>query len=257
MLLVIDVGNSHTVLGLFEDEVLKGRWRVNTSHYRTADELRVLFSMLLQLEGFSPKNVSGCCISSVVPQINHDLLKVCRDAFGLDALMVGPGVKTGLALLCDNPHEVGADRIVNAVGALDLCGGPLVIIDFGTATSLDVVSARSEWCGGVIVPGVEVSANALSERCAKLPKVEIAVPPKVIGTNTVNCIRSGLTYGYANLVDGLVGRIMEEMAETPVVVATGGFAKTIAPISRRIDRVEPDLTLHGLKIVYRKNERAS
>jgi type III pantothenate kinase len=257
MLLVIDVGNSHTVLGLYEGDALKGHWRVNTSHYRTADELRVLCTMLLQLEGFSPKQVSGCCISSVVPQLNHDLLKVCRDAFGLDALMVGPGVKTGLVLLCDNPHEVGADRIVNAVGALEVCSGPLVIIDFGTATSLDVVSERSEWCGGVIVPGVEVSANALSERCAKLPKVEIAVPSKVIGTNTVNCIRSGLTYGYASLVDGLVDQIAEEMGCAPTVVATGGFAGTIAPISRRINRVEPDLTLRGLKTIYRKNERVS
>lgn len=257
MLLVIDVGNSHTVLGLYEGENLRGHWRVRTSPYRTADELRVLYSMLLQLEGCAPDQVSGCCISSVVPQLNHDLLKVCKDTFGLDAIMVGPGVKTGLSLQCDNPHEVGADRIVNAVGALDAYDGPLIIVDFGTATTLDVVSADAAWRGGVILPGVEVSADALSERCAKLPKIEIAPTDRVIGRNTVACIRAGLTFGYADMVDGLVDRIAAEMGEEPTIVSTGGFAKTIAPISRRIENIDPHLTLRGLRVIHARNRKGA
>lgn len=257
MLLVIDVGNSNTVLGLYEGDVLRGDWRVVTTNYRTGDELRILFSMLLTSGGFDIKAVTGCCVSSVVPQLNAALAQVSRDAFGVEALMVGPGVKTGLVLQCDNPKEVGADRIVNAVGALEEHDGPLIIIDFGTATTFDAVSARAEWKGGVIVPGVMLSAEALFDRCAKLPQIEIAVPQHVIGRDTVSNIRSGLTYGYTDMVDGLTRRMAAELGGTPTVIATGGLASMIASISATIDVVDPLLTLKGLKAVYRRNERAA
>jgi len=257
MLLVIDVGNSNTVLGLYDGDTLRGDWRVVTTNYRTSDELRILFGMLLSSSGFDSKSITGVCVSSVVPQLNAALAQVGRDAFGVEALMVGPGVKTGLILQCDNPKEVGADRIVNAVGALEEHEGPLIIIDFGTATTFDAITAKGEWKGGVIVPGVMLSAEALFERCAKLPQVEIAVPQHVIGRDTVSNIRSGLTYGYTDMVDGLVRRMAEELGGTPTVVATGGLAPMIAGISSTINVVDPLLTLKGLKAVFRKNERAA
>jgi len=257
MLLVIDVGNSNTVLGLYDGDTLRADWRVVTTNYRTSDELRILYSMLLTSAGFSLQEVDGCCISSVVPQLNPGLQQVSRHAFGVDALMVGPGVKTGLVLQCDNPKEVGADRIVNAVGAIEEHKGALIILDFGTATTFDAVSAKSEWKGGVIVPGIALSSEALFERCAKLPQVEILVPPHVIGKDTVSNIRAGLTYGYADMVDGLVRRMAAELGSKVTVIATGGLAKMIADISETIDVVDPLLTLKGLKAVYRRNERAT
>ncbi len=255
MLLVADVGNSHMVLGLFEGTEIRGRWRVVTANYRTGDELHILLTMLMQGIGLEPRQITGCCVSSVVPQLNQALQQVSEDAFGLQPLMVGPGIKTGLVLQCDNPKEVGADRIVNAVGALAEYDGPLIVIDFGTATTFDAVSARGEWQGGVIVPGVQLSADALFEHCAKLPRVEIVTPARVIGKDTVANIRAGLTYGYADLVDGLVRRMSEEMGEKPTTVATGGLAKTIAQAASRIDVVDSLLTLKGLRVVYEKNMR--
>lgn len=256
MLLVIDVGNSHTVLGLYEGTSLEGQWRVGTNNYRTGDELRILFTMLLRAEGVEPASITGCCISSVVPDLNMALQEVCGAAFGLTPLMVGPGVKTGLQLQCDNPKEVGADRIVNAVGALEEYEGALIIVDFGTALTFDAVTAKAEWCGGAIVPGVQLSAEALFEHCAKLPRVEISKPPSVIGRDTVTNIRAGLTYGYAELVDGLVRRFAEEMGGSPKVVATGGIATLMADVCTSIDVVDPYLTLKGLRAVYEKNQRA-
>ena len=253
MLLVIDVGNSNTVLGLYEGEELRGHWRVVTTNYRTADELRILYAMLLSNAGFDSASVNGCCISSVVPQLNHALMQVGEDAFGVTPLMVGPGVKTGLRLQCENPKEVGADRIVNAVGALEEHEGPLIIIDFGTATTFDAVTANADWLGGVIVPGVQLSADALFERCAKLPRVEISTPPSVIGRDTTTNIRAGLTYGYAELVDGLIRRISKEMDAKPMVVATGGFAELAAEVGEGIDTVDPLLTLKGLRAIYQRN----
>lgn len=254
MLLVIDVGNSHTVLGLYQDDELQGHWRVVTNNYRTGDELRILFSMLLQGEGVRPDAITGCCISSVVPQLNMALNDVCQTAFGVTPLMVGPGVKTGLQLQCDNPKEVGADRIVNAVGAIEAYEGSLIIIDFGTATTFDAVTAKAEWRGGVIVPGVQLSAEALFEHCAKLPRVELSKPDRVIGRDTATNIRSGIIYGYADLVDGLVRRFGKEMGGTPKVVATGGLAPLIADVGESIDVVDPMLTLTGLEAVYRRNQ---
>ena len=255
MLLVMDVGNTHTVLGLYEGDNLLGHWRIFTNNYRTSDELRVLFSMLLQTAGIDPERINGCCVSSVVPQINIALEHLSKKLFGAKLLMVGPGTKTGLVLQVDNPKEVGADRIVNSVAARAEHEGPLIIIDFGTATTFDAVTARGEWRGGVIVPGLQLSADVLFERCAKLPRVDIAVPPSVIGRDTVSNIRSGLTYGYADLVDGLIVRMGREMEATPKAIATGGLAESVAEIAQRIDVVDPLLTLKGLKLVYEKNER--
>ena len=256
MLLVIDVGNSHTVLGLYREDELQGHWRVVTNNYRTGDELRILFSMLLQAEDVRPDAITGCCISSVVPQLNMALNDMCQTTFGLTPLMVGPGVKTGLQLQCDNPKEVGADRIVNAVGAIEAHEGSLIIIDFGTATTFDAVTAKAEWRGGVIVPGVQLSAEALFEHCAKLPRVELSKPGSVIGRDTVSNIRSGIIYGYADLVDGLVRRFSEEMGGKPKVIATGGLASLIADVGTSIDVIDPMLTLKGLKAVYRRNQKA-
>ena len=257
MLLVVDVGNSHTVLGLYRGDTLIGHWRVVTSNYRTGDEMHILLVMLLQGIGIDRKQVTGCCISSVVPQMNPALQEVSHNAFRITPLMVGPGIKTGLVLQCENPKEVGADRIVNSVGALEEHKGPLIIIDFGTATTFDVITAKAEWLGGVIVPGLQLSADALFERCAKLPRVEVLVPPSVIGRDTIANIRAGLTYGYADMIDGLVRRIGEEIGAKPTVVATGGFARLMAEVARGIDVVDPLLTLKGLKAVYHKNVKPS
>lgn len=255
MLLVMDVGNTQTVLGLYDGDNLRGHWRIFTNNYRTSDELRVLFFMLLQSAGIDPGTIDGCCISSVVPQINLALEHVSKKVFGAKLLMVGPGAKTGLVLQVDNPKEVGADRIVNSVAARAEHEGALIVIDFGTATTFDAVTAKGEWRGGVIVPGLQLSADVLFERCAKLPRVDIAVPPTVIGRDTVSNIRSGLTYGYADLVDGLIDRISREMECETTAIATGGLAGSIADIAKRIDVVDPLLTLKGLRIVYEKNEK--
>jgi type III pantothenate kinase len=257
MLLVIDVGNSNMVLGLYEGEALRGHWRVMTANYRTADELRLLFTMLLSNAGIAADQVDGCCVSSVVPQLNHALAQVGDLAFGVTPLMIGPGVKTGLKLQVENPKEVGADRIVNAVGAIEEHLGALIIVDFGTATTFDAVTAQAEWLGGVIVPGVQLAADALFERCAKLPRVEITSTPSVIGRDTTANIRSGLTYGYADMVDGLIMRMADELGTQPKVIATGGFAPMIAKIAQHIDTVDPLLTLKGLRAVYRRNTGVS
>ena len=255
MLLVMDVGNSHTVLGLFEGSELRAHWRVVTTTHRTSDELRILFSMLFQQESIDPRSVRGCCISSVVPQLNHSLEKAAREGFKTTPLFVGPGIRTGIVIKVDNPKEVGADRIVNAIAAVDEHDGPLIIVDFGTATTFDVITEAAEFRGGVIVPGIQISSDALFEKCAMLPQVEIARPATVIGRDTVSCIRSGLTFGYTDMVDGLLGRIAEEMGGDPKVIATGGFAGFISQISKRINHVDPLLTLKGLRLIYNKNER--
>lgn len=255
MLFVMDVGNSHTVLGLYDGPALRAHWRLLTRTYGTADELRIQIGMLLGQEGVKAADIHGCCISSVVPQLNSACADVAQRMFGTAPVMVGPGVKTGVVLQVENPKEVGADRIANAVAAIDEYPGPVIVVDFGTATTFDVITARGEFRGGVIVPGVQLSADALFEKCAKLPHVDIAIPAQVIGRDTVSNIRSGLTYGYADLVDGLVRRIADEMRETPTVVATGGLAKLIADLSTSIKHVDGNLTLKGLKLIYAKNER--
>lgn len=253
MLLVMDVGNTNTVLGLYDGDKLTGHWRIVTTTYRTADELGILLNMLMTTIHVSPRAITGVCISSVVPQINLNLQQVCRSFFHCEPLMVGPGIKTGLVLQCDNPKEVGADRIVNSVAAIEEYGGPLIIVDFGTATNFDVVTAKAEWRGGIICPGIQLSANALFENCAKLSRVELIPPETAIGRNTVTNIRSGIIFGYSDMVDGLVNRIKAEMEGEPKVIATGGLASLIAGVGKTIDVVDDLLTLKGLRVIYRKN----
>lgn len=255
MLLVVDVGNSNTVVGLYDGEELRGHWRLVTGNYRTSDELRILLTMLLQQDNVSPKDVTGCCVSSVVPEANSAVIGMSKKVFGIDPLMVEPGIKTGIKLHNENPKELGADRLVNAVGALDEHRGPLIIIDFGTATTFDYISENTEYKGGIIVPGIQLSANALFEHCAKLPRVEISTPPTVIGRNTVTNISSGLTYGYADLVDGLVRRMSDETDSKPKVVATGGLATIISESAKSIDVVDSYLTMKGLRSIYQKNAK--
>ena len=254
MLLVVDIGNSHTVLGLYDNDALTAHWRVMTGNYRTTDEVRMLLGTLLHQEGFNKEDVTGSCIASVVPPLNYSFEKACRESFQIAPLFVGPGVRTGLVIQVENPKEVGADRIANAVGALAKHEGPLIIVDFGTATTFDVVTAQGEYRGGVIFPGIQIAADALFERCAKLPRIEIAKPTSVIGKNTIAHIRSGLTYGYADLVSGLIRRISAELGTKPTVVATGGFAALIAEMAEGIDHVDSMLTLQGLRIVHAKNQ---
>ncbi len=258
MLLVMDVGNSHTVLGLYEGEAILGHWRIVTSSHRTSDELRILLLGLMQQENIERTRIRGCCISSVVPAFNQAIEQASHDAFGIEPLFIGPGVKTGLVIQVENPKEVGADRIANAVGAMAAYSGALIVVDFGTATTFDAITSRGEFRGGVIVPGVQISADALFERCAKLPHVDICAPPQVIGRDTISNIRSGLTYGYADLVDGLIARIADEMGEPTTVVATGGLSELIAKIAKRIEHLDPLLTLTGLKLIFERNmkERA-
>ncbi len=258
MLLVMDVGNTNIVLGVYDGEVLRAHWRLWTSNYRTADELRVMIVTLLHQEGLDAAEIRGCCISSVVPPLDMALSQVSRDMLAVEPIVVGPGIKTGLVLQCDNPREVGADRIVNAVAAIEEHKGALILIDFGTATTFDAITVKAEYRGGIIVPGIQTWADVLSERCAKLPLVDISIPSAVIGRNTVDSIRSGLTYGYSDLVDGLVARMSVEMgASPPTVVATGGLARLIAGIAKRIQHVDPLLTLKGLRAIYRRNERVN
>jgi type III pantothenate kinase len=255
MLLVLDVGNSQTVVGLYEGEELRAHYRVSTSSERTDDEWRAMLTPLLQRDGVTPQAVTGCCISSVVPPVNRALQQICRSEFEVEPVVVGPGIKTGIQLRSENPKEVGADRIVNIIAAVEEHEGALIVIDFGTATTFDYVTEKRERTGGIIVPGVQLAADALFDRCALLPRVDITLPDRVIGRDTASNIRSGLTYGYGEMVDGLVRRIGEETQSEPKVVATGGLATIVAEAASLIDVVDPFLTLKGLRAVYSRNEK--
>ncbi|MGY1437239.1 type III pantothenate kinase [Streptomyces reniochalinae] len=261
MLLTIDVGNTHTVLGLFDGEEIVEHWRISTEAHRTADELAVLLQGLM---GMHPllgddlsDNVEGIAICSTVPSVLHELREVTRRYYGdIPAVLVEPGVKTGVPILMDNPKEVGADRIINALAAVELYGGPCVVVDFGTATTFDAVSARGEYVGGVIAPGIEISVDALGMRGAQLRKIEIARPRSIIGKNTVEAMQSGIVYGFAGQVDGVVHRMASELADDPedvTVLATGGLAPMVLGESAVIDEHEPWLTLIGLRLVYERN----
>lgn len=258
MLLVIDVGNTNIVFGLYDGATLKERFRIQTLKGRTADETGVLLLDLFEHRGLRPK-VDGAIIACVVPDLLMGLQEACRRYFDVQALVVGPGIRTGMPILLDNPREVGADRIVNAVAAYEAVRGPCIVVDFGTATTFDCVSARGEYQGGVISPGFVISAEALFTRTSKLPRVEFERPKRVVGKNTVHCIQSGLFYGYAGLVDGVVGRIVEEWSpqQRPRVLATGGLARVVAEAARSIDEVDDDLTLFGLRILFERNAAGS
>jgi type III pantothenate kinase len=259
MLLALDVGNTNTVLALYNLELqspgdLVANWRVTTQKTQTADEFGVLILSLLSLHKIDPGTVTGVIISSVVPPLDSTLRRVSERYFKIKPLFVEPGIKTGLPLLIDNPAELGADRVANGVAALERYGGPCVVVDFGTATSFDVVSANGEFLGGVIAPGLGISADALFSRAAKLARVNIKRPLKAIGTNTVNNLQSGIFWGYIGLVDGILERIIAEIEGTPKVIATGGLANLIADESKYITGVDHLLTLDGLRLIFQRNQ---
>jgi type III pantothenate kinase len=271
MLLALDVGNTNTVLGLYrltpvasaEDSAqpapnseLIAHWRVTTHHTQTSDEYGVLFVSLFNMHGIAVDEVKHIIISSVVPPVEGTLRRVCEKYFHLQPLFVEPGIKTGMPVLVDNPTELGADRLVNAIAAFERYGGPCIVVDFGTATTFDVISAKGEYLGGAISPGLGISADALFARAARLGRVDVKRPQKVIGTNTVTHLQSGLYYGYIGLVDGILERMIKELGTDVRVISTGGLARQISGDSRYIAEIDDMLTLDGLRILFERNRSA-
>ena len=254
MLLAIDVGNSNNVIGLFAGEKLLTHWRIRTERARTSDEYWILIKEFILLNDVETETIDEIIIACVVPPLIPILKEMSRKYFSCEPLVVGPGVKTGISILYKNPAEVGADRIVNSVAAYEKYGGPLIIVDFGTATTFDVVSKRGEYLGGAIFPGVQLSMEALFENAAKLPRVELEEPERVIGKSTVESIHSGLVHGFVGMINGMVSKMQVELNQTARVIATGGIVQLIASQAKSIDIVDPFLTLEGLRIIHQKNQ---
>lgn len=254
MLLVFDIGNSNVVAGVYVGEKLIADWRLATDRQKTVDEYGVLIQNLFHYKNLVTDQVRAAVISSVVPPLTNLFEEVMAKYFNVTALVVGPGMKTGLSIKYENPREVGADRVVNAVAGIQLYGPPLIIVDFGTATTFCAISESGDWLGGAIAPGPGIASEALFQRTAKLPRVEFTKPKTAIGKNTVNSIQSGLYFGYIGLVENLITKLKAEMGCNPTVIATGGFAQLIAAESKLIDKINPDLTLEGLRFLYELNK---
>lgn len=256
MLLAIDVGNTNIVIGVFRGKALVHSWRLTTIRERTSDELGILLTGLCNRHEIRPTDISGIVIASVVPPLTGTLVSMVTEYFGRGPLVFEPAVNAGIPILIDNPAEVGADRVVNTIAAFETYGKglPIIVIDFGTATTFDAVSAKGEYLGGVICPGPQVSADALVQRTAKLPRIDVRKPPRVIGTNTIGAMQAGLFWGYVDMVEGLVRRMKAELGGAAVVVATGGLAPVVAPESKSIEHVDPELTLRGLRLVWDRQQ---
>ena len=254
MLLVVDVGNTQTHFGTYQGGELVEHWRFATVRDSTADEIGAALRNLIELRGVDLEQIDSSIVSSTVPQLGPQWLEMTERYLGHEMLVVGPGFKTGMPLRYDNPREIGADRLVNAVAAYERTQGACIVVDFGTAITYDPVSAEGEYLGGIISPGVEISVEALASRAAKLPKVDLEPPRALIGKSTIEAIRSGVIYGFAAMVDGIVARLLEEMGEETATIATGGLAHHIVPFTERIDEIDDLLTLEGLRILFERNQ---
>ncbi|MEW6081741.1 MAG: type III pantothenate kinase [Bacillota bacterium] len=253
MLIALDIGNTEIVAGVYEGSALRNHWRVSTERRKTADEYGILFLSLMDHGGLDPDLLDSAIIASVVPPLTQTLEDTCSRYLRVQPIVVGPGVKTGVSVKYENPKEVGADRIVNAVAAYDRYGAPAIVVDFGTATTYDAISRDGEYLGGAIAPGIGISLEALFQRAAKLPRIELVKPPSVVGRNTVSSMQSGIVFGFAGQVDEIVRRMREEIGGDAFVVATGGLAELIAPETRTIQKVDRLLTLWGLRVIHQRN----